>query len=169
MEDLLTKKVKLYHYSSHRERLFQSGKNLIHRMLDQYHKDIFPVLESAAKFTLSESGVNICVSMYNALDIEIARGRFTYYGWKLSESVQGKYYRFYAFEGGKTKFIVHLTYHNSEPQIALLRATNYLRQRMENVQEWNEKITKIWGFYGDNPQLFHLKRSSYIKQLMKRG
>ena len=107
--------------------------------------------------------------MYDPLDIEIARGRFSYYKWTQAESIQGKYYRFYAFDGGKTKYIVHLTYINSEQQIGLISATNYLRHRMENVMEWNEKMTKIWEIYGDNPEMFHKKRAAYIKQLMKRG
>ena len=169
MGDLTSKKIKLYEYSSKRERMFEHGKSLIRKMLDQYNFEVFPTFESSTRFTLSENGVHIVVAMFNPLDIEVARSKFRYAKMVQCESHYGKYYRFTSFENGRQKYIIHLTYLNSDYYFSFKNANRWFTRGIENVMLFNEKITKIWEFYGDNPDVFHVKRAAFIKKIMRIG
>ena len=169
MVGMLLNKVVLQQYDSDRAASFIMERNRLSSLLRNLKYQIIHINEGSVKFTIAEPVTDICVGLFDPLDIDLVRLTLISNGYSMVKKASSyDLMVFYRLEGHYVKSRIYVTPMGSSHMKVYEAFKKYLLDSYQHVNKFNYFINENYKNNRDNPQLFRQKRLEFINNVVHR-
>ena len=169
MVGMLLNKIVLQQYDSDRATSFIMERNRLSSLLQHMKYQIIHINEGSVKFTIAEPVTDICVGLFDPLDIDLVRLTLLNNGYAMVKKASTyDLLVFYRLEGPYIKSRIYVTPMGSSYMRLYEAFKKFLLDSYQHVNEFNDFMTSNYKLNRNKPNVFRQKRLEFINKVVRR-
>ena len=169
MVGMLLNKIVLQQYDSDRASSFIMERNRLSSLLRNMKYQIIHINEGSVKFTIAEPVTDICLGLFDELDIDQVRLTLFNNGYSMVKRASTyDFLVFYRLEGPYIKSRIYVTPMGSSHMKLFEAFKKYLLDSYQHVNEFNNFMNENYKYNRNNPPQFRQKRLEFINKVVRR-